>query len=174
MAAQFPAECAATRPTYFVAEVPLVGFGSVVEYSMMFLARASHMGAQLVLGPRSSLAWTSKWSCGAERSLNCYFNVTGCCSVITMNGQLLELPRRRNPLNLGLPGFSQFGAPHATKHQNREKSAQNLEDASNNPLRRSRRPTERLCARLVLRRLVVGLCAVCALLLLAAQPANAA
>ena len=114
MAAQFPRSCEAAqtalRSTYFVNTVPLVGFGSVIEYSTMFLARASHMGAQLVLGPQSSIAWTSSWSCGTERSLNCYFNLTGCCTALTLHGSALELPRRRNPLNLGLPGFSQFGS----------------------------------------------------------------
>ena len=37
----------AWRSVYFVNTVPLVGFGSVVEYAMMFLARAARMRAQL-------------------------------------------------------------------------------------------------------------------------------
>ncbi|KAL1523942.1 hypothetical protein AB1Y20_018858 [Prymnesium parvum] len=110
MAAQFPRACDAQR-TYYVHTVPRVGFGSVIEYASMFLARANVLGAQLVLGPKesSSLAWSSSWACGSERSLNCYFNITSCCTVITMGGKSLELPRRRNPLNIGLPGYSQFG-----------------------------------------------------------------
>lgn len=46
---QFPGACWVGL-SYFVNEVPLVGFGSVIEYAMMFLARASTMRAQLVLG----------------------------------------------------------------------------------------------------------------------------
>lgn len=46
---QFPGACRRGL-SYFVNEVPLVGFGSVIEYAMMFLARANTMRAQLVLG----------------------------------------------------------------------------------------------------------------------------
>ena len=98
------------RKLYFVAMVPQLGFGSVVEYGMMFLARSVRLGAQLVLGQRSAPVWTSPWACGAERSLTCYFNVSGCCGSLSLQGRELQLPRRRNPLNLGLEGFNRFGA----------------------------------------------------------------
>lgn len=98
------------RESYYVHEVPLVGFGSIIEYVSMFLARSAHMGAQLSLGPASSRVWTSDWACGRERSLACYFNLTGCCAVPTMGGSPVRLPRRRNPLNLGMPGYNRYGA----------------------------------------------------------------
>ena len=95
---------------YYVHLVPQLGFGSVIEYAMMFLARATHMGSQLSLGKHSAPVWTSPWACGKERSLTCYFNVSSCCGAYILDGRPLELPRRRNPLNLGLPGFDTFGA----------------------------------------------------------------
>jgi len=56
-ALQFPQDlhgdargCSAARNVYYVHEVPLVGFGSVIEYAMMFLARAVSLQKQLVLG----------------------------------------------------------------------------------------------------------------------------
>ena len=70
-----------------------VGFGSIIEYSMMFLARSTTRGAQLQLGAQSSRGWTSPWFCGEERSLTCYFNISSCCAVVTLNGRALELPR---------------------------------------------------------------------------------
>ena len=97
------------RDHYYLHEVPMIGFGSVLEYAMMFLARGVHMGSQLVLGPRSSRTWTSEWFCGADRSLRCYFELSSCCGVVTMRGKELVLPRRRNPLNLGLPGYNDYG-----------------------------------------------------------------
>jgi hypothetical protein len=58
-AVQFPADvhsgahgCWAARDVYYIHEVPLVGFGSVMEYGMMFLARALSLQKQLVLGAR--------------------------------------------------------------------------------------------------------------------------
>ena len=98
------------RKMYYVHLVPQLGFGSVIEYAMMFLARATHMKAQLVLGPTSSPVWTSSWACGSQRSLTCYFNISSCCGALVLNNRPLELPRRRNPLNLGLPGYDRFGA----------------------------------------------------------------
>jgi hypothetical protein len=98
------------RVLYYVDAVPQLGFGSTVEYGIMFLARATHLGSQLVFGRRSSPVWTSPWACGGERSLSCYFNMTGCCGVLQIGGRTLQLPRRRNPINLGLPGFETFGA----------------------------------------------------------------
>lgn len=76
---QFPLSCDShldTRQTYYVHTVPLVGFGSVIEYSVMFLARASHMHAQLVLGPTVHLQSTEPapvadlwdWSCSLHNS----------------------------------------------------------------------------------------------------------
>ena len=68
------------------------------------------LGAQLQLGAQSSRGWTSPWFCGEERSLTCYFNISSCCAVVTLNGRALELPRRRNPLNIGLAGWNTFGS----------------------------------------------------------------
>ena len=114
---QFPADSTCvSKPvpdqlsTYYVDQVPLVGFGSIIEYGMMFLARSAYMGTQLVFGSSSSLVWSSSSACGRERSLACYFNVTGCCGVPTTNGRPVKLSRRRNPLNMGLPGFNQHGS----------------------------------------------------------------
>ena len=108
---QFPQRCGrAAASTYYVHEVPLVGFGSIIEYSMMFLARSTTLGARLQLGAQSSRGWTSPWFCGEERSLSCYFNASSCCAVVTLNGRALELPRRRNPLNIGLAGWNSFGS----------------------------------------------------------------
>ena len=74
---QFPPRCGRAA-AYYVHEVPLVGFGSIIEYSMMFLARSTTLGARLQLGAQSSRGWTSPWFCGEERSLTCYFNVSSC------------------------------------------------------------------------------------------------
>lgn len=98
------------RSLYYVQTVPLVGFASVLEYLGMFLARAVHMRSQLLLGPRSSAGWTSAWFCGKDRSLRCYFNISSCSSVLTLHGRGVELPRRRNPLNIGLPGYNTYGS----------------------------------------------------------------
>ena len=98
------------RARYYVHTVPLVGFASVLEYLGMFLLRATHMRSQLLLGPRSSAGWTSAWFCAEERSLRCYFNLTSCCAVTTLDGRPLELPRRRNPINVGLPGYNTYGS----------------------------------------------------------------
>lgn len=99
------------RSMYYVHLVPQLGFGSVIEYGMMFLVRSAHLGSQLVFGRRSSPVWTSAWACGQERSLGCYFNVSSCCGLLTIGRRRpLELPRRRNPLNLGLAGYNAFGA----------------------------------------------------------------
>jgi hypothetical protein len=110
-----PAGCARSaeeqwRSLYYVQTVPLVGFASDLEYLSMFLARAVHMRSQLLLGPRSSVGWTSRWFCGDDRSLRCYFNISSCCAVVTLHGEGLELPRRRNPLNMGLPGYNAYGS----------------------------------------------------------------
>jgi len=100
----------AWRSVYYVNTVPLIGFGSVVEYGMLFLARATHLGSQLVLGPQSSREWTSGWACGEERSLNCYFNLTSCCGHLALRGRRVELARRRNPRSMGLSGYNDFGS----------------------------------------------------------------
>ena len=107
----------AWRSVYYVNTVPLIGFGSVIEYGLLFLVRATALGSQLVFGHSSSRGWTSSWFCGAERSLNCYFNLTSCCGVLTLgapgqttNAPIVELSRRRNPVSIGLPGFNLFGS----------------------------------------------------------------
>ena len=46
---------------------------------MLSLARATERGAQLALSQGSNPTWASSWFCGAERSMRCYFNITGCC-----------------------------------------------------------------------------------------------
>ena len=97
------------RAMYYVHDVPMIGFGSVIEYGMMFLARATQLGTQLVFGSSSSPVWTSPWACGQERSLGCYFNTSSCCGMLTMDRSPLRLPRRRNPINLGLRGHDEFG-----------------------------------------------------------------
>jgi hypothetical protein len=99
------------RSLYYVQTVPLVGFASVLEYLSMFLLRATHMRSQLLLGPRSSVGWTSAWFCGKERSLRCYFNLSSCCGVATLHGRGLELPRRRNPLDVGLRRYNTSPSP---------------------------------------------------------------
>jgi len=88
-----------------------VGFGSVIEYAIMFLGRTLTLDAQLRLGAESSRAWTSAWHCGPERSLSCYFNLSACCAALTVGGgRPLELPRRRDPINVAARGFNQYGS----------------------------------------------------------------
>lgn len=104
----------AWRSMYFVNTVPLIGFGSIIEYGILYLVRATHLNSQLVLGQASSRGWTSSWFCGNERSLNCYFNLTSCCGRLTMGegaaANPVELSRRRNPISIGLPRFNAFGS----------------------------------------------------------------
>ena len=52
------------KPIFYMHDLPQVGFGSVIEYAMMFLGRGLAIGAPLRLGPESSRAWTSQWFCG--------------------------------------------------------------------------------------------------------------
>ena len=116
------------RAMYYVNTVPLIGFGSVIEYGVLFLARATHLRSQLVFGHGSSRGWTSPWFCSTERSLSCYFNTSSCCGALTLGGggsgdvagsgdggdggggMLVELSRRRNPISMGLPNFNLFGS----------------------------------------------------------------
>ena len=70
--------CAA-RPTYTVAELPMIGTCATIEYAMLALATAASSGSRLILGRQSTPVWTSHWLCGAERSLGCYFNVSAAC-----------------------------------------------------------------------------------------------
>ena len=119
-ALQFPAGAASLhcgrqvvdRPTYYMHVLPQVGFGSVIEYTIMFLARGLAIGAPVRLGPDSSVAWTSKWFCGARRSVTCYFNLSSCCAVMSAHGQTrpLMLPRRRDPINVAARGFNEYGS----------------------------------------------------------------
>ena len=165
--------CTSATDVYYIHELPLIGFGSAIEYSMMFMARALTLGKQLVFGmplrpgpsalscrraifqmsiyecvrhfvgypssrplpilrlfissfssgPHSSLAWTSGYFCGRHaRSLSCYFNLTSCRSVLFLRDAPLPapfhgvpfqpavMPRRRNPLNIGLSGFDSYGS----------------------------------------------------------------
>ncbi len=100
---------------YYVHELPLVGFGSILEYYAMFLGRASSIGAQLRIGERSSLAWTSERFCGPRRSLSCYFNLSGCCAPLAhADGSPVILPRRRDPINIAVSGFDEYGGAWAT------------------------------------------------------------
>jgi len=135
-----PRGCGVAQDVYFINEVPTVGFGSVIEYGMMFLARAVTLRKQLVFGvprppwseaaaplislpppgPRSSPAWTSDYFCGPEaRSLSCYFSVSSCDALLHLGDEpsasseglpLALMPRRRNPLNIGLAGFDTYGS----------------------------------------------------------------
>ena len=99
------------RAAYFVNTVPLIGFGSIIEYGILYLTRATNLRSQLVFGRHSSPGWTSSWFCGAERSLSCYFNVSSCCgALVHANGRPVELDRRRNPISIGLPGFNSYGS----------------------------------------------------------------
>lgn len=66
-------------PTYTVAELPQIGFCAVIEHGMLQLARAASARSRLVLGRRSSVAWSSRWLCGRDRSLGCYFNISANC-----------------------------------------------------------------------------------------------
>ena len=107
---QFPSEMCANVALY-LHTLPQVGFGSVIEYAIMFLGRALTLDAQLRLGADSSRAWTSAWHCGPERSLSCYFNLSACCAALTVgSGRPLELPRRRDPINVAARGFNQYGS----------------------------------------------------------------
>lgn len=105
-------EAYSALPMYYVNTVPHIGFGSVIEYGILFLARATNMRSQLVLGHSSTMTWTSEWFCGKERSLNCYFNTSSCCGALTMGegGQVVEIDRRRNPISIGLPQYNLFGS----------------------------------------------------------------
>ena len=40
---------------------------------------------------------------------HCYFNISSRCAVV-ITTRALELPRRRNPLNIGLEGWNTFGS----------------------------------------------------------------
>ena len=67
-ALQFPASSisgqsssACSDQVFYMHELPQVGFGSVIEYAIMFMGRGLSLGAQLRLGPASSRAWTSSW-----------------------------------------------------------------------------------------------------------------
>jgi hypothetical protein len=105
------------RTMYYVHTAPLIGFASVVEYGLLYLARATNLRSQLVLGRHSSPGWTSDWACGGERSLTCYFNLSSCCGRLTYADQSpVELSRRRNPISIGLPGFNKFGSLWVSAH----------------------------------------------------------
>ena len=68
-------------PVYTVAELPTIGFCALMEFALLELARAASLGSRLVLGPNTALAWTSTWLCGRDRSLSCYFDLSGgCCA----------------------------------------------------------------------------------------------
>ena len=111
---------------YYVDMLPQVGFMSIVEYAIMFLARSLALKRPLVLGRASSRAWTSRWFCGERRSLDCYFNLSApaCCGAVEVAGRPASTcwpslvcrtpdcrPRcRRDPLNVGLRGWNQFGS----------------------------------------------------------------
>ena len=119
-ALQFPAGAASLhcgrqvvdRPVFYMHLLPQVGFGSVIEYAIMFLARGLAIGAPMRLGPDSSVAWTSEWFCGARRSVTCYFNLSSCCAVMRPPGKArpLLLPRRRDPINVAATGFNEYGS----------------------------------------------------------------
>ena len=109
---------------YYLHALPQVGFGSVIEYAAMFLGRALYLNAPFFVGADSSRAWTSRWYCGEQRSLACYFNLTECCGVVTVGGGPTStcwpsplcqsadcMPRcRRDPLNVGVAGRGEYGA----------------------------------------------------------------
>jgi hypothetical protein len=67
------------RPAYTAAELPMIGFCAVIEHGMLQLARAASSRSRLVLGRKSSPVWSSRWLCGRERSLQCYFNISADC-----------------------------------------------------------------------------------------------
>ena len=68
-----------TVPSYGTAENPSLGTCAVIEHAMLALARSASSGSRLVLGRRSAPVWTSQWLCDRERSLSCYFNMSGGC-----------------------------------------------------------------------------------------------
>lgn len=71
----------ANRPTYTVAELPMIGTMATIEYGMLSMALSASSGSRLILGRGSANVWTSRWLCGRELSLACYFNVSGpCCA----------------------------------------------------------------------------------------------
>ena len=111
---QFAPSCrtGGDKPIFYMHDLPQVGFGSVIEYAMMFLGRGLAIGAPLRLGPESSRAWTSQWFCGPQRSLTCYFNLSSCCAVVNApgSGHPLVLPRRRDPINVGARGYNEYGS----------------------------------------------------------------
>lgn len=117
-ALQFPPSSQCTppegdKPIFYMHELPQVGFGSVIEYAMLFLARGLAINAPMRIGRSSSEAWTSPWFCGAQRSLTCYFNLTGCCAMVRgpgAAGRPLELPRRRDPINVAARGYNEYGS----------------------------------------------------------------
>ena len=112
-ALQFPPASAGSchRNVFYMHVLPQVGFGSVIEYAIMFLGRSIAIGSQLRLGRESSQAWTSPWFCGRARSLGCYFNLTSCCSAVHLpSGEPLLLPRRRDPINVGARGHNHYGS----------------------------------------------------------------
>ena len=74
---QFNGRGCVSSPVYTVAELVTIGFCATIEHAMLALARASSSGSRLVLGHKSMRVWTSGWLCGRERSLGCYFNLTG-------------------------------------------------------------------------------------------------
>ena len=114
-ARQFPSACAAAGRVFYMHELPEVGFGSIIEYAAMFLGRAQTIDAQLRLGERSSVAWTSASFCGARRSLACYFNLTSCCAPLVREADRrpLVLPRRRDPINIAVAGWHDLGGAWA-------------------------------------------------------------
>jgi hypothetical protein len=71
-------------------------------------------GTQFRIGSNSSMAWTSEWFCGRQRSLNCYFQLSSCCAEVVAPGggrsRPLVLPRRRDPINVAADGFNEFGS----------------------------------------------------------------
>ena len=112
-ALQFPPRCRRNR-VFYMHELPQVGFGSVIEYAVMFLGRSLSLGTQFRIGSNSSMAWTSEWFCGPQRSLACYFDLTSCCAaVLAGDGHArrpLILPRRRDPINVAADGFNEYGS----------------------------------------------------------------
>ena len=79
-ALQLRRECS-SWPTYTVAELPMIGTCATIEYGMLALALSSSSGSRLIFGRDSARVWTSTWLCGRERSLGCYFDVSGpCCA----------------------------------------------------------------------------------------------
>lgn len=75
----------------------------------------SSTGTQFRIGPNSSMAWTSEWHCGPQRSLLCYFQLSSCCAPVLAPGEGLRvrplmLPRRRDPINVAASGFNEYGS----------------------------------------------------------------